>query len=156
MSPEEILAQHGRFLEPLPRDRAMHGRPNGAYRSGTGDSRTSGNGGAARDIGQIGQIGQRESADDNQWPEPDRRLVEDDRTPAPTLDDNAQPDGWGEWIAREAAARDCPPDYLTGGLIGSASAWIGNSRHVAANQTWSEPPHLWLSRLCRVDQRLLG
>jgi hypothetical protein len=88
---------------------------------------------------------QREMSDANPWPEPDLRIVEDDRRPAPTLDDDALPGGWGEWIAKEAAARDCPRDYLAAALIGAASAWIGNSRHVAVNETWSEPPHLWLA-----------
>jgi hypothetical protein len=88
---------------------------------------------------------QREISDANPWPEPDLRIVEDDRTPAPTLDDDALPGGWSEWITKEAAARDCPRDYLAAALIGAASAWIGNSRHVAVNETWSEPPHLWLA-----------
>ena len=83
--------------------------------------------------------------DGEQWPEPDWRLVEDDRAPSPTLEKDALPAGWGEWIAKEAAARDCPRDYLAAALIGAASAWIGNSRHVAANESWIEPPHLWLA-----------
>jgi hypothetical protein len=96
-------------------------------------------------IEQIEQIEQREIADANPWPKPDQRIVEDGRASPPTLDNDAQPAGWGEWIAKEAAARDCPRDYLAAALIGAASAWIGNSRHVAANETWSEPPHLWLA-----------
>jgi Protein of unknown function (DUF3987) len=77
------------------------------------------------------------------WPEPDLRIVEDGRAAAPALDDDALAAGWGEWITKEAAARDCPRDYLAAALIGAASAWIGNSRHAAVNETWSEPPHLW-------------
>jgi hypothetical protein len=79
------------------------------------------------------------------WPAPDMRLVEDDRTPAPVLDDDALPLGWETWITQEAAARGCPRDYVAAALIVGASAWIGNSRDVAAIQTWSEPPHLWLA-----------
>ena len=56
----------------------------------------------------------------------------------------SQPAG-GEWVAKEAAARDCPRDYLAAALIGAASAWLRNSRHVAVNETWIEPPHLWLA-----------
>jgi hypothetical protein len=78
--------------------------------------------------------------DIDQWPEPDRRLVEDDRAPAPKLDDDALPAGWDEWIEKEASARGCPRDYLAAALIGAASAWIGNSRHVAVSEAWSEPP----------------
>jgi hypothetical protein len=79
------------------------------------------------------------------WPEPDMRLVEDDRAPAPALDDDALPAGWGEWISAEAAARGCPRDYVAAGLIVAVSAWIGNSRLVAVTATWSELPHLWLA-----------
>jgi Protein of unknown function (DUF3987) len=82
---------------------------------------------------------------DNQWPKPDMRLVEDDRMPAPALGEDALPAGWEKWIADEAASRGCPRDYSAVGLIVSASAWIGNARHVAVNETWSEPPHLWMA-----------
>lgn len=85
------------------------------------------------------------TTDDDRWPEPDRRLVEDDRAPAPKLDDDALPAGWDEWTEKEASARGCPRDYLAAALIAAASTWIGNSRHVAVNETWSEPPHLWLA-----------
>lgn len=91
------------------------------------------------------QFERRETADDSGWPKPDLRIVEDGRAPPPTLDRDAQPAGWGDWIANEAAARDCPQDYLAAALICAASAWIGNSRHIAVNETWSEPPHLWLA-----------
>jgi hypothetical protein len=86
-----------------------------------------------------------EMTDSDTWPEPDLRLVDDDRAPAPTLDDDALPDQWGEWIVAEAAARGCPSDYVGAALIGAASAWLGNARHVAATTTWIEPPHLWFA-----------
>jgi hypothetical protein len=73
------------------------------------------------------------------WP------VADDRPPAPTLNDEALPAGWEPWIASEATARACPSDYIAAGLIGAASAWIGNSRRVAASADWNEPAHLWLA-----------
>ena len=79
------------------------------------------------------------------WPDPDMRLVEDDRTPAPALDNDVLPAEWGDWIAAEAAARGCPGDYVAAGLIAGASAWIGNARHVGATAAWSEPPHVWLA-----------
>jgi hypothetical protein len=84
-------------------------------------------------------------ATDEQWPEPDKRLVQDDRAIAPKLEADALPAGWEGWIEKEAKARGCPQDYLAAALIGAASSWIGNSRHVAVNETWSEPPHLWLA-----------
>jgi hypothetical protein len=81
------------------------------------------------------------------WPEPDMRLVEDDRVPPPILDDDALPAGWASWIATEAAARGCPRDYIAADLIGSASGWIGNSRRIAATADWSEPSHLWFAKI---------
>jgi hypothetical protein len=57
-------------------------------------------------------------------------------------DHDALPAGWGDWIAAEAAARGCPPDYVVVGLIAAASALLGNARHVGANATWTQPPHL--------------
>jgi len=79
------------------------------------------------------------------WPEPDLRLVEDDRAPAPILEDDALPAGWGGWLADEAMARGCPRDYVAAGLIATASALVGNARHVAPTATWTEPPHLWMA-----------
>jgi hypothetical protein len=79
------------------------------------------------------------------WPAPDKRLVDDDRPPAPLLEDDALPAGWGDWITAEASARGCPRDYVAAGLIAGASALIGNARHVAATETWTEPPHLWIA-----------
>src|SRR5690242_18191368 len=86
-----------------------------------------------------------EMTDRETWPEPDMRVVEDDRAPAPALDDDALPAGWGEWIAAEAEARGCPRDYVAAGLIVGASGWLGNARHAAATPTWHQPPHLWLA-----------
>lgn len=79
------------------------------------------------------------------WPAPDLRLVDDDRAPAPPLDDDALPAGWEAWISAEAAARACPNDYVAAALIGAASAWIGNARRIAATADWTEPAHLWMA-----------
>ena len=76
-----------------------------------------------------------EVTDRDTWPEPDMRLVEDDRLPAPALDDDALPAGWSAWISAEAAARGCPRDYVAAGLNAGASVWIGNARHVGATAT---------------------
>jgi hypothetical protein len=79
------------------------------------------------------------------WPEPDMRIIEDDRAPAPRLENDALPAGWDGWITADADARACPPDYIAAALIGAASAWIGNSRRVAATADWTEPLHLWMA-----------
>ena len=39
------------------------------------------------------------------WPETEMRLVEDDRAPAPPLEDDMLPAGWGAWITDEATPR---------------------------------------------------
>jgi len=79
------------------------------------------------------------------WVEPDMRLVEDDRAPAPVLDGDVLPAGWEHWTCDEAEARGCPRDYIASGLIGAASAWIGNARRIAATADWIEPAHLWFA-----------
>jgi hypothetical protein len=79
------------------------------------------------------------------WPQPDMRLIEDDHAPPPVLEDDGLPAGWAEWIEAEAAARGCARDYVAAALIGAASAWVGNARHIAATATWSEVPHLWFA-----------
>jgi hypothetical protein len=79
------------------------------------------------------------------WPPVDRRLVEDDKTPTPPLEDTALPAGWASWIAKEAEARGCPKDYLAAALIAAGSAWVGNARHIQATATYIEPPHTWMA-----------
>ena len=60
------------------------------------------------------------------WPEPDMRLVEDDRPPAASLDDDALPAGWGDWITAEATARGCPRDPITiSGRRGRCGSRVG-------------------------------
>jgi hypothetical protein len=95
-----------------------------------------------RIIGEAPEMSERDT-----WPEPDMRLINDDRPPAPTLDDDVLPAGWAEWITAEAAARACPLDYVAVGLIGAASAWIGNARRIAATADWNEPPNLWFASI---------
>jgi hypothetical protein len=77
--------------------------------------------------------------------EPDTRLVDDDRASAPVLEEDALPAEWESWITAEAEACACPRDYIAAAFIGAASAWIGNSRRVAATADWSEPAHVWIA-----------
>ena len=79
------------------------------------------------------------------WLEPDMRLISDDWTPAPALEGDALPTGWGAWITAEAAARSCPRDYVAAALITGASAWIGNARRIAATADWNEPANVWFA-----------
>jgi hypothetical protein len=89
--------------------------------------------------------GAKEVKENDTWPEPDMRITEDDRAPAPMLADDALPAGWAKWITAEAAVRACPRDYFAAGLIGAASAIIGNARRVMATADWTEPAHLWFA-----------
>jgi hypothetical protein len=81
------------------------------------------------------------------WPDPEMGIIEDDRAPAPMLENDALPAGWAGWISDEGAARGCPPDYIAAGLIAAASAWTGNARQVAATATWSEAPQVWVASI---------
>jgi hypothetical protein len=81
------------------------------------------------------------------WPKPDKRIVGDDCAPAPKLNDDALPKGWEDWLTTEAAARACPRDYVTGGLLGTASGIIGNARRAVATADWNEPAHLWFAEI---------
>jgi hypothetical protein len=169
-SPDDFLARHGEFVEPaklealnrqaekFAREKANGGShptgsqpddfPKKAESSPRGSPDTSETRPARGEFKHFDHFEQpAETAHNNQWPKPDLRIVEDGRAPSPTLDDDALPAGWGEWITKEAAARDCPRDYLAAALIVAASAWIGNSRHVAVNETWREPPHLWIAEI---------
>ena len=86
-----------------------------------------------------------EMTDSDTWPEPDMRLLNDDRPPAPALDDDALPASWGSWITAEATARACPRDYVAAGLIGATSSWIGNARRITATTDWHEPANVWFA-----------
>jgi hypothetical protein len=79
------------------------------------------------------------------WPAPDKALVDDGEAPAPGLEPDALPAGWGDWIRDEAEACNIPRDYVAGGLIAAASEWVGNARHIGATAGWHEPPHSWVA-----------
>ena len=74
--------------------------------------------------------GTRRGDEGSEWPEPDMRLVEDDRTPVPTLGDDALPAGWEEWIARGGVAR--LPARLRGGRTHCRRVRVG--RHLASRR----------------------
>jgi len=61
------------------------------------------------------------------WPETEMRLVEDDRAPAPPLEDDMLPAGWGAWITDEATAR---PPHSSGTHATSPRLLHGSSRRI--------------------------
>jgi len=81
----------------------------------------------------------------NIWPEPDLSLVDADQAIPPAFNPAFLPSPWSEWVFEQAEAVGCPVDYVAAALLSSASAWIGNSRRVAATADWVEPPHLWFA-----------
>jgi phage/plasmid primase-like uncharacterized protein len=79
------------------------------------------------------------------WPDPDMSLVDADQVVPPAFDPGFLPQPWVRWVVEQAEAVGCPVDYVAAALLASASAWIGNSRRVAATSDWIEPPHLWFA-----------
>jgi hypothetical protein len=79
------------------------------------------------------------------WPELDMRLVDDDRIPAPVLSEHLLPSGWSNWILEEAESLSCAADYIAAGVVGCASAWVGNARRIIGTSTFSAPSHLWFA-----------
>ena len=87
-----------------------------------------------------------EMTDRDTWPEPDMRLINDDRPPAPELEDDALPSGWEAWITAEAEARACPRDCVAAALICAVSGWVNNARRIMPGQPdWIEAAHLWFA-----------
>ncbi len=72
-------------------------------------------------------------------------LVEADQAIPPVFDPDILPRPWSRWAVEQANAVGCPVDYVAAALLASASAWIGNSRRIAATSDWIEPPHLWFA-----------
>ena len=86
-----------------------------------------------------------EMTDRDTWPEPDLRLINDDRPPAPELEDDALHAGWEAWISAEAEARACPRDYVAAALICAVSGWVNNARCIMPTPDWIEAVHLWFA-----------
>jgi len=83
------------------------------------------------------------------WPEPDMRLVDDDRAPEPKFDWDAVPPTWRAWLEGTAEECSAPPDYVVANLFGIASAVVGNSRRVSPWPGWVEQPHIWIANVGR-------
>lgn len=77
------------------------------------------------------------------WPNPDLMLFRCEDIAPPSFDPASLPPAWTEWCAAMAKAKACPIDFIALNLLVSASAWLGNSRHVAAINDYVEPPHIW-------------
>ena len=81
------------------------------------------------------------------WPDLDKRLLGDDRAPAPALNFDALPQAWTDWVRQMAEDCGSSPDYIASNLIGTASAVLGNARRVRAGDGWIEPPQLWIANV---------
>ena len=78
------------------------------------------------------------------WSEPDMRLAEGYRHPAPSFPASIFGDFWLSWLAQTAESKGAPIDYTAAGLLSCASVLLGNSCTVSPWQGWIEPPILWL------------
>jgi hypothetical protein len=76
---------------------------------------------------------------------PDVSILRLNRRPPPPLPLNVFGYEWRTWVEDAAKAACCPPDYVAGPLLASASALVGNARWAKAWDGWQEPPHLWLA-----------
>jgi Protein of unknown function (DUF3987) len=81
------------------------------------------------------------------WPALDKKLLGDDRAPAPALNFDALPQAWTEWVRQMAEDCGSSADYVASNLIGTASAVLGNVRRVRAGEGWTEQPHLWIANV---------
>jgi hypothetical protein len=90
---------------------------------------------------------QRGQGHESDWPEPDLSALAEGKRPPPELPVETFRHYWHHWLEAEAENRAAPIDYTAGGLLGSASALIGNSRWVTPWQGWKEPPVLWLAEV---------
>jgi hypothetical protein len=79
------------------------------------------------------------------WPDPDMRLIKDDRLPVPAFDWEALPPAHKDLIKHMADDCGAPPDYVAAAQIGTASAVLGNVRRVSPWEGWVEQPHLWFA-----------
>jgi hypothetical protein len=84
-------------------------------------------------------------SENGSWPQPDMRLIKDDRLPVPAFDWEALPPAYKDLIKHMADDCGAPPDYIAAALIGTASAVLGNVRRVSPWEGWVEQPHLWFA-----------
>ena len=78
-----------------------------------------------------------------EFPEPDRGLLDDLATPAPEFPAWVFGTEWGPWIADAARCASAPPDYVAMALLSVAGSLVGNACWVHPWVGWSEPPAIW-------------
>jgi putative DNA primase/helicase len=83
--------------------------------------------------------------DSRAWPDLDLNLAKDDRAPPPPFDESILSSPLLEWARRTADDCSTPIDYVAGGLIGTASAMLGNARRVSPWAPWVEHPFIWIA-----------
>ncbi|AXI45113.1 hypothetical protein C1J03_03115 [Sulfitobacter sp. SK012] len=104
---------------------------------------------AERDHQQPAQsivLGKDQANTASDWPEPDAKMGEPIRPPAPVMTNTEfeQVFGpWAQWITDAAETKNAPTDYVALTLLATAGAAIGNSRWAVPWEGWKEPPVLW-------------
>ena len=70
-----------------------------------------------------------------------------DRQPAPPFPLDVLGAWWAERAEEAAEGAAAPVDYVVAGIMGAASAALGNARWASPWQGWREPPFLWLGAI---------
>jgi len=77
------------------------------------------------------------------WPDPDKSVLNEGRRPPPTFPIEVFGPFWGEWIEDAAEVKGSMPDYVGISLLVAAASLIGNARRIAPWPDWQEPSILW-------------
>ena len=86
-----------------------------------------------------------DDGDNRPWPDLDLDLAKDDRKSPPPFDEAVFSPALLEWASRTAEDCSAPIDFVSGALIGGASAALGNVRRVSPWPGWVEHPFLWVA-----------
>src|SRR5690606_4980244 len=81
---------------------------------------------------------------EQEWPEPDTRLLGAERPAPPELPLEAiLSPRWVDWVRSAAEAKSSPPDYVFAAVLAVCGSLVGNTRWAMPWDGWSEPPVLW-------------
>lgn len=78
-----------------------------------------------------------------QWPEVDRSLFEERRSPVPAFPIELVPRAWRDWVSDTARATGAPADYVMQSLLAAVASLCGAGVAVRVTESWSEPLVLW-------------
>jgi len=76
------------------------------------------------------------------WARPDLSILSSSSSAVPPFPRQMLGDYWADWVARVAASKCAPDDYVAASLLTLAGALMGNAREVRISG-WKEPPIIW-------------